>query len=124
MLLIDPVSCLAAAIYFEARGEIQLDQIRVAETILNRVESKRYPNTVCEVVKQKHQFSFYWDGKKETIYDTEAWLTSWDLANIALCSKINDPTICHYAQKQVKKKWMVNMTQDVHGTHAFYSGGC
>jgi len=124
MILIDPVSCLAAAIYFEARGEIKIGQARVAETVLNRVESNRYPNTICEVVKQKHQFTFYWDGKKEMVYDQEAWLTSWDLANLALCSKINDPTICHYADKDIENKWTVTMSKEIYGNHAFYKGGC
>lgn len=124
MILIDPVSCLAAAIYFEARGEPRKYQIKVAETVISRVESKRYPNTVCEVVKQKHQFTFYWDGKKEIVTDTQAWIKSWDLAMIALCSKIDNLDICHYAQEQIKKDWMANMEREVHGTHAFYKGGC
>lgn len=124
MVLIDPITCLAAAIYFEARGEIEAHQVKVAETVISRVESNRYPDTVCEVVKQKHQFSFYWDGKEEIVLDQEAWLKSWDLANIALCSKINNLDICHYAQEQIKREWMASMEKEVHGTHAFYKGGC
>jgi len=30
--------------------------------VLNRVKSKRFPNTICGVVKQKYQFS--WTSKK------------------------------------------------------------
>ena len=124
MLLIDPVTCLAAAIYFEARGEIKAGQIKVAETVLNRVESPKYPNTICEVVKEKHQFTFYWDGKKEVIKNEEAWSISMTIANTTLCSKINDPNICHYANKDIENKWTVTMNKEIYGNHAFYKGGC
>jgi len=44
--------CLTEAIYFEARSESIQAQRAVAEVILNRVDSRRYPNTVCEVINQ------------------------------------------------------------------------
>lgn len=65
--------CLAEALYFEARGESLKGQIAVAEVILNRVESKRFPNTVCGVIRQgtgrKYacQFTYTCDGHPEHI---------------------------------------------------------
>src|SRR5262249_61856823 len=44
--------CLAEAIYFEARGEAVRGQMAVAQVVLNRVFSGKYPNTVCGVVYQ------------------------------------------------------------------------
>src|SRR5690625_3947560 len=41
--------CLAEAMYFEARGEGLAGQVAVGEVILNRVDSSRYPNSVCDV---------------------------------------------------------------------------
>jgi len=61
--------CLAEALYFEARGESLRGQVAVAEVILNRVDSKLYPNTICGVIQQgQHrrnacQFSYNCDGK-------------------------------------------------------------
>ena len=66
-------ACLAEAIYFEARGEPVEGQFAVAEVILNRVESPKFPNSICKVVRQgtgrKHacQFSYNCDGKLEYI---------------------------------------------------------
>ena len=37
------------AIYFESRGEPLAGQIAVAEVVLNRVDARRFPNTVCGV---------------------------------------------------------------------------
>lgn len=50
--------CIAVAIYHEARGEPFDGQLGVAEVIMNRAASGRYPASWCEVVKQPWQFSF------------------------------------------------------------------
>src|SRR5688572_30282577 len=50
--------CLASAVYFEARGESLEGQLAVAEVVLNRTQSGRYPSTICGVVTQPWQFSF------------------------------------------------------------------
>jgi hypothetical protein len=71
--------CLAEALYFEARGEPLRGQIAVAEVVLNRRDSGRYPDTVCGVVHQgtgqldRCQFSYTCDGEAESIADAEAW---------------------------------------------------
>lgn len=46
--------CLAAAVYFEARGEPEQGRHAVANVILTRVASDRYPDTICGVVRQRH----------------------------------------------------------------------
>lgn len=57
---IDPVQtgCMAEAIWFEARNQPLQGQVYVAQTIMNRVGSSGYPNTICEVVHQPYQFSY------------------------------------------------------------------
>lgn len=58
------LECLAEALYFEARGEGRQGQTAVAEVILNRVESKRFPSNICAVVNQPSQFSYTIGGRK------------------------------------------------------------
>lgn len=65
--------CLAQALYHEARGEPETGQWAVANVILNRVVSKRYPSTICGVVFQnaggkkfRCQFSFACDGRSDS----------------------------------------------------------
>ena len=43
----DEVKCLAQNIYFEARDQTTKGQIAVALVTINRVESKRFPNSIC-----------------------------------------------------------------------------
>ena len=63
--------CLAEAVYFEARGEAVRGQIAVAQVVLNRAFSGKYPDTVCGVVYQnKHrhlacQFTFACDNNAD-----------------------------------------------------------
>jgi len=57
--------CLSTAIFLEARGESILGQQLVAKAILNRVKNPSFPNSVCKVVFQPKQFSWYNQGKTE-----------------------------------------------------------
>jgi spore germination cell wall hydrolase CwlJ-like protein len=50
--------CVIEALYHEVRGENKEAIIAVASVIKNRVESKRYPNSYCEVIQQPKQFSY------------------------------------------------------------------
>ena len=54
----DSLHCLTEALYFEARGEGRSGQRAVAEVILNRVDSRTFPNSVCGVVHQRGQFTY------------------------------------------------------------------
>ena len=47
---------MAAIVYHEARGECFAGQRMVAEVILNRVLSDKFPDTISAVVYQKNQF--------------------------------------------------------------------
>jgi len=58
----DGVVCLADNIYFEARGQGIQGWKAVANVVRNRVNNKKYPDDVCDVVYQRKQFSW-------TLYD-------------------------------------------------------
>ncbi len=52
------IECLTSNIFHEARGEIAEGQLAVLFTTLARVLDRRFPNSVCGVVYQRHQFSW------------------------------------------------------------------
>jgi spore germination cell wall hydrolase CwlJ-like protein len=54
--------CMSETVYGEARGESQKGQLMVVNVIMNRVLSDKYPNNICDVVKQKKQFSVWNNG--------------------------------------------------------------
>lgn len=61
------LSCLAKNIYHEARGESSKGQLAVVAVTLNRVNSQKYPSTICGVVKQKCQFSWVCDPRTKMV---------------------------------------------------------
>lgn len=90
-------ACLALNVYYEARGEDKLGQQAVAHVVLNRVESKRYPDNVCGVVSQAFkpgvcQFSWWCHAKAAPSAESPAFRRSLDVAVAALSGKAKDPT--------------------------------
>ncbi len=82
--------CLAQAIYHEARGESRDGQLAVANVIINRAFSKKFPTTICGVVYQnadkgryKCQFTFACDGRSDMGRERTAWDRSVELATQA-----------------------------------------
>jgi hypothetical protein len=123
--------CLAEAIYHEARGESERGQMAVAQVVLNRVMSGRYPDNVCAVIYQNRhrrnrcQFSYACDGAPDTIRDVRAWELASRIADDAIAGRaflneIGDST--HYHATYVAPRWRraLNRTQRI-GTHIFYT---
>ena len=44
--------CLAANSYFESGGETFDGKIAVAQVVLNRVQAKHFPNSMCKVIEE------------------------------------------------------------------------
>jgi spore germination cell wall hydrolase CwlJ-like protein len=117
--------CLAGAVYFEARGESIEGQLAVAEVVLNRQASKKYPDTICAVVKQPWQFSFVKNGKfPEIDEDSKAWSKAVAVARIArekLDQKLSTDVLWYHAD-YVAPVWRKALDrEDKIGLHIFYS---
>jgi hypothetical protein len=121
--------CLTEALYFEARGENLVGQVAVAEVILNRVDSKSYPGSVCGVVHQGEskrngcQFSFICDGKVEHIGDRESFEELGKVAWVMLQGKprILTGKATHYHNSSVLPRWAKRLVRTARiGDHIFY----
>ena len=142
MILETAFLCLALNTYHEAKNQSMIGQIATAQVVMNRVEDSRYPNTVCEVVKQgptrtswkdpskripvKHrcQFSWYCDGKSDIPKNKKAWKKAQDYAYLVLNNRIRiDVTegATHYHATYVKPAWAKTKTRTTRiETHIFY----
>jgi spore germination cell wall hydrolase CwlJ-like protein len=117
--------CLANAVYFEARGESIDGQLAVADVVLNRVASKKYPDTICEVVTQPWQFSFVRDGIIPAADRTsEAWKKAVAISEIALRdldAKVAKDVLWYHAD-YVAPSWGKRLDRQAKiGLHIFYS---
>lgn len=121
--------CLSEALYFEARGESVKGLFAVAEVILNRVDSSRFPNSVCGVINQGTgrkfacQFTYTCDGRPETISEPRAWELIGKISKIMLAGAERPLTggATHYHTKAANPRWarVFPRTATV-GFHHFY----
>ena len=90
--------CLALAIFHESGNQSVIGKQAVAEVVINRVRSEKYPDTVCSVIKQNNQFSWYnknvsLSNPPRIIYKNtqsmQQWETSKDIARQQLIQKTN-----------------------------------
>ncbi|NJS13894.1 MAG: cell wall hydrolase [Sphingopyxis sp.] len=80
----DELHCLAGAVYFESRSESLIGQLAVANVVINRAESGRFPTTLCGVVYQRSQFSFVRGGRMPAINTGgQQWRNAVAIAQIA-----------------------------------------
>jgi len=121
--------CLSEAVYYEARSEKKSGQIAVAEVVLNRVKSKHYPSTICDVVYEGAeritgcQFSFTCDGSTLKEPYGKYWQNSQSIAQLILtggAASITDRST-HYHTFAVMPHWSktLKMTKAI-GSHIFY----
>ncbi|RYE46704.1 MAG: hypothetical protein EOP24_14765 [Hyphomicrobiales bacterium] len=128
--------CLAQAIYHEARGESREGQLAVANVIINRAMSKKYPSTICGVVFQnadkgryKCQFTFACDGRSDMGRERNAWNRSIKMAEDAFYEfqrgerpGVVPNSVLFYHTTAVAPKWSHTFNRVAAiGSHVFYS---
>ena len=123
------LDCLAEAVYYEARSELRVGQMAVAQVVLNRVDSRHWPNTICGVVYQGSerrtgcQFTFTCDGSLERAPYGRGWRNSVEVAGLAMMGFAEDVTrtATHYHTVAVDPIWNDSLIRTRHiGTHIFY----
>jgi N-acetylmuramoyl-L-alanine amidase len=123
--------CLALNVYFEARNDSMAGQYAVAQVVMNRVQSSKFPNDVCSVVKQSRkdgtcQFSWYCDGKSDRPREPYAWAYAQMVAADVLIGQgieVTDITqgATHYHAHYVRPYWADKLEYTVtYGSHLFY----
>ncbi|MFY0679426.1 MAG: cell wall hydrolase [Thalassovita sp.] len=121
--------CLTEALYFEARGESVRGQFAVAEVILNRVDSVRFPNSACAVINQgtgrkyQCQFTYTCDGHKEVVAEHNAYRQVAKVAQLMVNGAARELTsgATYYHTKAVRPSWSRKFDRTATiGVHHFY----
>jgi len=127
-------SCLAEAMYYEARGEGTDGQKAIAEVILQRTHNGNYPKTLCGVVHEganRHtgcQFSYTCDGSLSRPKNPIAWRRIRELAGNIMEGAVRlgylTGRATHFHAVDVQPIWAENLVRTVQiGNHIFYRRG-
>lgn len=119
----ESLRCLTEALYFEARGESRSGQRAVAEVILNRVDSRAFPGSVCHVVHQRGQFSY---RKGLRMSNAAAAARARTIASDLLAGAPRSLTggATYFHTTSVRPSWSRRFTQTTKiGRHVFYRSG-
>jgi N-acetylmuramoyl-L-alanine amidase len=118
-------ACLTRNVYHEARGEPYTGKLAVAQVTWNRVESRKWGTSVCNVVYAPSQFSWTSDPKKRFKSPRNAdWLTSErivaDYTQGLRVTKLDDATYFH-ATRLGRPQWTRHLKKRLAiGNHVFY----
>jgi hypothetical protein len=124
--------CLAQAIYYEARNQPVMGRFAVADVVLNRVDDRRFPSSICGVVFQgvgksyACQFSFACDGSMDRPMEPTAWEKAQKLADIVYRGFRPPVTglATFYHANYVDPYWASSFDETtVIGDHIFYRPG-
>lgn len=122
-------ACLTEALYFEARGESFKGISAVAEVIINRKNSSKFPNSVCAVISQGVggrpgcQFSYKCDGKAEVYHEPKAYARVAKMAKLKLEGRLQKVTngALFYHTTAVSPSWSRKFRRTAKvGVHLFY----
>ncbi|WP_299423576.1 cell wall hydrolase [Sphingomonas bacterium] len=115
------LSCLAGAVYFESKGEPLSGQLAVANVIINRTTSGRFPTSICSVVKQPGQFSFVRGGRIPAVGANAQYRTATAIAKIALADAWADPApkALYFHARRVSPNWGKARVAMI-GNHIFF----
>ena len=137
------VKCLALNMYHEARDQGTAGKLAVSAVVINRVSDSRFPNTICEVIKQgptrkswrdpsvsypiknRCQFSWYCDGISDEVKDEKTYQKILDFARLIMHNDIQFVDITdgatHYHADYVKPDWADTKPRTTEiGDHIFY----
>ncbi|CUS43315.1 MAG: cell wall hydrolase [Pseudomonadota bacterium] len=115
------LTCMAGAIYFEAKGEPLSGQLAVGEVIINRTKSGRFPKSICSVVTQPGQFSFVRAGRVPVIANNAAYRTAVAVARVAMADAWDSPApdAMYFHARRVSPGWRMIKVAAI-GNHVFY----
>ena len=113
--------CLASGVYYESKGEPLAGQLAVAQTIINRTKSGRFPKSICSVLTQPGQFSFVRGGVVPSAEGRNGWSTAVAVAKVAhgdLWDGAADRALYFHARR-VAPGWRMQKVAAI-GNHVFY----
>lgn len=126
------LQCLAENVYYESGNQTFEGKLAVAQVTINRVNSGRFPSTVCGVVKQKDQingrmvcqFSWFCNQAYSLVRNKYQWEESVIVAKKALTNEyahdiLHKEKAMYFHANYVNPGWNLPRITQI-GAHIFY----
>lgn len=116
------LECMAKVVHHESANQPREGQLAVAQLIMNRLESGRFPDTVCAVVNQPGQF--FKTASYNPRRDSGTWKVAMDVSREAMAGVTADVVpgaLFYHAAYQAPNRFFRTRTRaGVLGDHIFY----
>ena len=109
---------LVCAVYFEAGNQGEEGMRLVADTILNRANDDKFPDSIRAVLTQRNQFS-YWRQKHFKIHYKEEFIKAQIVSLKALLTGSKNKEVLFFHTKQVSKKCRYGTHVITYKNHVF-----
>ncbi len=125
----DAALCFTQNLYFEARSEGREGMIAVGWVVLNRVDSDRYPDSICGVIydggeRSPCEFNWWCDGMSDRPAEPESWELAQEITDLMLNNPPADPTdgaLWFHMDSIEVPDWLMPRERTLHlGAHYFY----
>lgn len=126
------VQCLAENIYYESGNQTFEGKLAIAQVTINRVNSGKFPSTICGVVKQKNeingrticQFSWVCNQVYNLVRNKYQWEESVIVANKSLTTEVAHDILykekaMYFHANYVNPGWNLPRITQI-GSHIFY----
>lgn len=122
---LDSLQCATLNLYHESRSESDIANVMVMAVVLNRVDDKRYPNNICNVVFQPKAFSWTSDGLSDKVYNPKQYKRLYKIVEWAMINqesvKMLSEGIDHYHTTDIHPYWADSLTYKITlDKHKFY----
>jgi spore germination cell wall hydrolase CwlJ-like protein len=116
--------CLTSTVYGESRGESELGQALVAQTVMNRAADPRWPSTPCGVVAQASQFAGFKAAVPRNAQDRESWELAKALSRVVAAGQFRVGSCSrttHFHEASIRPTWAKSMRRLCRvDSHIFY----
>jgi spore germination cell wall hydrolase CwlJ-like protein len=118
---------MAMNIYYEAGNQPLVGKVAVGVVTLNRLNDKRFPKNIRDVVTQPSQFSWYSAKSAAPPADNKMWKESYRVAKLLLTKATGNDIInilegaTHFHANSIRPVWVNSVTKiaTIEG-HTFY----
>ena len=129
--MVSSIMCLTLMVFHEAGNQPVKGKMATLEVVQNRVNSSKYPNSHCSVIRQKNQFSWVNSSNRslnkipDKVKTSPAYKKQWEESQEVVKKFLKSPTnytngAHFFNSNSLGVRYKTNVTPVRIGGHTFY----